>query len=111
MEEKIIYVAGIRLVMYECGYVNWGSIPCQLWCELMPSNTIKSSCRPTWDLNMDDIYRDEDALGDFLRILSSKIGHQVCRLNNASILGERGISLENKGMDFSGYKTIYIYYK
>ena len=62
MEEKIVYIAGIRVRMHKCGDVVWGGIPCQLWRELMPSSTVKASCQPTWNLCMDDIWRDEDNL-------------------------------------------------
>jgi len=112
MEEIIIHVAGVRLKMYDCGNVVWGDIPCQLWRELMPSSTVKASCRPTWALCKDDIYRDEDELDVFLSRLSNELGRRVMRLDDPSVLGERGYRLQQKGIDFSGYKEIYImYYK
>lgn len=112
MEELIIYVVGVRMKMYSCGDVVWGGIPCQLWRELMPEHTVKSSCRSTWELTKDDIWHDEDNLDEFLNILSSRMGKRVMRLTNSSALGERGYYLEKKGIDFSGHREIYImYYK
>lgn len=112
MEEINIYVAGVRLQMYDCGNVVWGLIPCQLWRALMPSSTVKASCQPSWELCKDDIYRNERMLDVFLNKLSNELGRSITRLNNPSVLGERGYSLQQKGLDFSGYNEIYImYYK